>query len=129
MQGLRPALLVGHPTGEGVVDGSDQRQTPRGAASQVSGHTPPCRGVPTSSTSSIVVNLAHDETLANQARVNTAQQFSESPALPNAFIDAVMGVRDRTPMLVDDIFSDADLYEELSKALPAMLYEHLHTTK
>ncbi|MHA6508825.1 hypothetical protein [Tessaracoccus sp. Y1736] len=37
-----------------------------------------------------------------------------------------MGVRDRTPLLVYDIFSDSHLYEEPSKALPAMLYEHLH---
>ena len=73
-----------------------------------------------------MVNLAHDETLANQARVNTAQQFSESPALPKAFIDAIMGVRDQTPKLVYDIFEDAALYAELAKALPAMLYEHLH---
>ena len=83
-------------------------------------------GVVAGTMSNIVVHLAHDETLANQARVNTAQQFSESPALPKAFIDAVMGVRDRTPLLVYDIFSDQDLYNELSKALPAMLYEHLH---
>ncbi|MBB1512353.1 type I restriction endonuclease subunit R [Tessaracoccus sp. MC1627] len=83
-------------------------------------------GVVAGTMSSIVVNLAHDETLASQARANTAQQFSESPALPKAFIDAVMGVRDRTPLLVYDIFSDQDLYSELSKALPAMLYEHLH---
>jgi type I restriction enzyme R subunit len=86
-------------------------------------------GVVAGTMSSIVVNLAHDETLANQARVNTAQQFSESPALPKAFIDAVMGVRDQTPQLVHDLFNDPDLYEELSKALPAMLYEHLHVAE
>lgn len=84
-------------------------------------------GVVAGTMSSIVVNLAHDETLASQARGNTAQQFSESPALPKAFIDAVVGVRDRTPMFVDDIFSDTALYEELATALPAMLYEHLHS--
>ena len=84
-------------------------------------------GVVAGTMSNIVVHLAHDETLANQARVNTAQQFSESPALPKAFIDAVMGVRDQTPQLVYDLFNDPDLYGELSKALPAMLYEHLHT--
>ncbi len=83
-------------------------------------------GVVAGTMSSIVVNLAHDQTLAHQAEANTAHQFAESPALPRAFIDAVMGVRDRTPMLVDDIFEDQDLYSELSKALPAMLYEYLH---
>ncbi len=83
-------------------------------------------GVVAGTMSSIVVNLAHDQTLAHQAEANTAQQFAESPALPHAFIDAVMGVRDHTPMLVDDIFNDQDLYAELSKALPAMLYEYLH---
>lgn len=86
-------------------------------------------GVVEGTMSSIVVNLAHDETLAHQAAVNTAQQFAESPALPKAFIDAVMGVQERTPVLIEDIFRDETLYAELSKALPAMLYEYLHKAR
>ncbi|WP_062383425.1 hypothetical protein [Demequina iriomotensis] len=72
-----------------------------------------------------MVRLAHDENLAHQAEVNTEQQFAESPTLPKAFMEAVVGVRDETPQLVDDIFSDTSLYAMLSKALPVMLYEHL----
>ncbi|WP_062287462.1 type I restriction endonuclease subunit R [Demequina phytophila] len=82
-------------------------------------------GVVDGTIGSIVVRLAHDEKLAHQAEVNTAHQFAESPALPNAFAQAIMGVRDDTPQLVDDIFSNKDLFDLLSNALPAMLYEHL----
>lgn len=83
-------------------------------------------GVVAGTMSNIVVNLANDQTLADQAEANTSQQFAESPALPKAFISAIMGARDQTPLLVDDIFNDTDLFAELSKALPAMLYEYLH---
>jgi type I restriction-modification system DNA methylase subunit len=38
---------------------------------------------------------------------------------------AVMGVRDETPQFVDDMLGDSGLFAELSKALPAMLYEFL----
>ncbi|MBN8424719.1 type I restriction endonuclease subunit R [Microbacterium esteraromaticum] len=73
----------------------------------------------------IVGKLAVDYDLARQAEVNTPQQFAESPALPKAFAKAVIEVRDETPMLVDDMLSDNGLFAELSKALPAMLYEFL----
>ena len=75
--------------------------------------------------SNIVFNLAHDETLASQAMANTPQQFSESPALPKAFMGAVLSVNDNTPQIIVDIFNDEALFAELSRALPAMLYEHL----
>ncbi|MBD7956392.1 DEAD/DEAH box helicase family protein [Microbacterium sp. Sa4CUA7] len=73
----------------------------------------------------IVGKLALDPDLANQAAVNTPQQFAESPALPKAFTKALLGVRDDTPAFIDDLFSDSGLYAELGKALPAMLYEYL----
>lgn len=73
----------------------------------------------------IVGKLAVDYDLARQAEVNTPQQFAESPALPKAFAKAVVEVRDETPLLVDDMLSDSSLFAELSKALPAMLYEFL----
>ncbi|WP_262003764.1 type I restriction endonuclease subunit R [Microbacterium sp. Mcb102] len=73
----------------------------------------------------IMGKLAVDYDLARQAEVNTPQQFAESPALPKAFAKAVIEVRDETPMLVDDMLSDGGLFAELSKALPAMLYEFL----
>ncbi|WP_431864330.1 type I restriction endonuclease subunit R [Microbacterium paraoxydans] len=73
----------------------------------------------------IVGKLAVDYDLARQAEVNTPQQFAESPALPKAFAKAVIEVRDETPLLVDDMLSDSGLFAELSKALPAMLYEFL----
>jgi len=82
-------------------------------------------GVVDGTIGSIVVRLAHDEDLARQAEVNTEQQFGESPALPKAFADAVVGVRDETPQFVDDILNDTGLFNELAKALPAMLYEFL----
>lgn len=73
----------------------------------------------------IMGKLAVDYDLARQAEVNTPQQFAESPALPKAFAKAVIQVRDETPLLVDDMLSDSGLFAELSKALPAMLYEFL----
>lgn len=73
----------------------------------------------------IVGKLALDVELANQAAVNSPQQFAESPALPRAFTKALLGVRDETPAFIDDLFSDSGLFVELGKALPAMLYEHL----
>ena len=38
--------------------------------------------------------------------------------------EAVVGVRDDTPQFVDDILGDTGLFNELAKALPAMLYEY-----
>ncbi|TFB16433.1 type I restriction endonuclease subunit R [Microbacterium sp. 3H14] len=73
----------------------------------------------------IMGKLAVDYDLARQAEVNTPQQFAESPALPKAFAKAVIEVRDETPLLVDDMLSDSGLFAQLSKALPAMLYEFL----
>lgn len=73
----------------------------------------------------IMGKLAVDYDLARQAEVNTPQQFAESPVLPKAFAKAVIEVRDETPLLVDDMLSDSGLFAELSKALPAMLYEFL----
>jgi type I restriction enzyme R subunit len=72
----------------------------------------------------IVGKLALDVDLAQQAEVNTPQQFSESPALPKAFTKAVVEVRDETPAFIDDLLGDNGLYAELGKLLPAMLYEH-----
>ncbi len=57
--------------------------------------------------------------------MNTPQQFAESPSAAEAFAKAVIEVRDETPLLVDDMLSDSGLFAELSKALPAMLYEFL----
>lgn len=73
----------------------------------------------------IVGKLAVDEELARQAEVNSPQQFAESPALPKAFAKAVIEVRDETPAFVDDVLGDSALFSELSKALPAMLYDFL----
>ncbi|WP_409046901.1 type I restriction endonuclease subunit R [Microbacterium sp. HA-8] len=73
----------------------------------------------------IVGKLALDYNLAKQAEVNTPQQFAESPALPKAFTKAVVEVRDETPAFIDDLLEDSGLFGELSKALPAMLYEYL----
>lgn len=73
----------------------------------------------------IVGKLALDVDLANQAAVNSPQQFAESPALPKAFQKALLGVRDETPAFIDDLFNDSGLFAELGKALPAMLYEYL----
>jgi type I restriction enzyme R subunit len=73
----------------------------------------------------IIGKLATDDDLARQAEVNTPEQFAESPALPKAFAKAVVGVRDETPQIVDDMLGDSGLYAELSRALPAMVYEFL----
>ncbi|WP_285034974.1 DEAD/DEAH box helicase family protein [Plantibacter sp. ME-Dv--P-095] len=75
--------------------------------------------------SHIMGKLAVDYDLTQQAERNNRQQFAESPALPKAFAKAVIEVRDETPLLVDDMLSDSGLFAELSKALPAMLYEFL----
>jgi type I restriction enzyme R subunit len=75
----------------------------------------------------IVGRLTLDDDLARQAEVNTPEQFAESPALPKAFAKAIVEVRDETPQIVDDMLGDSGLYAELSKALPAMLYEFLKT--
>ena len=34
-------------------------------------------------------------------------------------------VREETPAIVDDFLGDSGIYAELSRALPAMLYEYL----
>lgn len=73
----------------------------------------------------ILGRLAIDVELVHQAEVNTPEQFAESPALAKAFSKAMLGTRDETPQIVDDVFGDIGLYQELSKALPAMLYEYL----
>lgn len=75
--------------------------------------------------SHIMGKLAVDYDLTQQAERNNQQQFAESPALPKAFAKAVIEVRDETPLLVDDMLSDSGLFAELSKALPAMLFEFL----
>lgn len=77
----------------------------------------------------IVGKLALDVELANQAAVNSPQQFAESPALPKAFTKALLGVRDETPAFIDDLFNDSGLFAELGKALPTMLYEHFSQPK
>ena len=79
--------------------------------------------------SGVLGRLAIDVELVHQAEVNTPEQFAESPALSKAFTRAMVGTRDETPQIVDDVFGDASLYEELSKALPAMLYEFLKSGK
>ncbi|ANJ28095.1 type I restriction endonuclease subunit R [Agromyces aureus] len=73
----------------------------------------------------VLGRLAIDIELVKQAEANTPEQFAESPALVKAFNKAMLGTRDETPQIVDDVYSDAGLYAELSKALPAMLYEFL----
>lgn len=73
----------------------------------------------------IVGKLSLDYDLARQAEVNTPEQFAESPALPKAFEKAAVEARDETPALIDDLLSDTGLFTEISKALPAMLYEYL----
>ncbi|RDH96872.1 type I restriction enzyme R subunit [Curtobacterium sp. AG1037] len=73
----------------------------------------------------IVGKLALDDDLAEQALVNTEQQFAESPAVPKAFTSALLKVRADTPAFIDDLFEDDVLFKELSKALPVMLYEYL----
>jgi type I restriction enzyme R subunit len=69
----------------------------------------------------IISKLATDDDLARQAEVNTPEQFAESPALPKAFAKAVVGVRDETPQIVDDMLGDSFLYAELNRAMPAMV--------
>lgn len=75
--------------------------------------------------SHLMGKLAVDVELVNQAEVNTPEQFAESPALPKAFNKAIIEVREETPAIVDDFLGDSGIYAELSKALPAMLYEFL----
>lgn len=75
--------------------------------------------------SHLMGKLAVDVDLVNQAVVNTPEQFAESPALPKAFNKAIIEVREETPAIVDDFLGDSGIYAELSKALPAMLYEFL----
>jgi type I restriction enzyme, R subunit len=75
--------------------------------------------------SHIMGKLAGDADLVHQAEVNSPEQFAESPALPKAFTKAIMDVRDETPQIVDDVLGDSTLFKELSKALPAMLYDFL----
>lgn len=73
----------------------------------------------------ILSKLATDPELASQAEVNTPEQFEESPIIQTAFVKAAVSVQDETPQVVDDILSDQGVYDELSKALPVMLYEYL----
>ncbi|GAA1520884.1 DEAD/DEAH box helicase family protein [Agromyces terreus] len=73
----------------------------------------------------VLGRLAIDIELVEQAGANTPEQFAESPALVKAFNKAMLGTRNETPQIVDDVYGDAGLYAELSKALPAMLYEYL----
>jgi type I restriction enzyme R subunit len=73
----------------------------------------------------ILGKLAVDEDLVAQADANNASQFAESPVLPAAFIKAVVDVRDETPQVIDDLLGDSSLLDELSRALPSMLYEYL----
>ncbi|MCI2956763.1 DEAD/DEAH box helicase family protein [Agromyces atrinae] len=73
----------------------------------------------------VLGRLAIDVELVEQAEANTPEQFAESPTLVKAFNKAMLGTRDETPQIVDDVYGDAGLYAELSKALPAMLYEYL----
>ena len=47
-------------------------------------------------------------------------------ALPKAFMDAVMSVGETTPQIIYDICNAEDLFADLSRALPAMVYEYLH---
>lgn len=54
-----------------------------------------------------------------------ARSCCRSRCLPKAFAKAVVEVREETPQIVDDMLGDTGLFAELSKALPAMLYEFL----
>ena len=51
--------------------------------------------------------------------------------LPNPRTDSrlLLGVRDETPAFIDDLFNDSGLFAELGKALPAMLYEYLKSSR
>lgn len=82
-------------------------------------------GTPALVMGQVIGRLAQDPDLIHQAEVNTPEQFAESPVLPKAFTKAVVGVRDETPAFMDDLLGDSNLFAELSKALPAMLYEFL----
>ncbi|HWU31331.1 MAG TPA: type I restriction endonuclease subunit R, partial [Marmoricola sp.] len=73
----------------------------------------------------ILGKLASDSDLATQAEVNTAEQFGESPIIQTSFVKAAVSVQEETPQVIDDILGDQSVYDELSKALPLMLYEYL----
>lgn len=71
----------------------------------------------------VLMRLSRDEELAEQAQHNTSHQFEESPALPRAFARAMMRARSETPQIIDDVLGDSEIFAELARAIPAMLYE------
>lgn len=75
----------------------------------------------------IIGTLASDADLQQQAKVNTAEQFADSPALPKAFDRAVLNVASETPQIINDMFSDQALYADLARMLPVMVYEYLQS--
>ncbi|MFL0409678.1 type I restriction endonuclease subunit R [Microbacterium paludicola] len=75
---------------------------------------------------SVLTVMSQDADLSAQAKVNTPQQFADSPALQTAFMKAMLGTREATPAVVNEVLADAGLFTYLSKVMPAMLYEFLN---
>lgn len=74
----------------------------------------------------VVEKMATDERLKAQAKANTESQFSESTFLGQAFLTALLGVREETPQFIEKVLADDQSLTLLQTKLPAMMWEYLN---
>ncbi len=74
----------------------------------------------------VIDQMAADERLKEQAQANTESQFAESTFLGQAFLAAMLGVRQETPQLIDRVLADEQTLSLLQRKIPAMMWEFLN---
>jgi len=86
---------------------------------------------PESSVRSVIIHLkdrlVESETLQQQARSNSLQQFSASPDLQQEFTDAALGAMESSADLSTQILNNPDIFQKLLAELIPIVYEGLAT--
>lgn len=67
-----------------------------------------------------------DDTIVTQATANTKKQSVESPDLPDAVTDAVLGNQTSHNKMVDYFFADDRVKIEFVRLLGTFVHENLH---
>ena len=70
----------------------------------------------------LVANLAGNDDLRQQARVNTIQQFAESPDFDEAVVDAVADNQSAFKTVADFFYTDAPMRQMVMSRLAGLLY-------
>jgi type I restriction enzyme, R subunit len=87
---------------------------------------------PESSVRSVIAHvkdrLEESETLQQQVKSNTLEQFSASPDLHQQFIDAVLGSMESSQDLSTQILNNPDIFQKLLAELVPIIYDEMKKT-